>query len=37
MLQILSVLHKDIKVWSLQLTLAVVNAGESGPSFAYVQ
>jgi hypothetical protein len=33
-LQILSVLHKNIKVWILQLTLVVVCAGESGPSFA---
>jgi len=33
-LQVLSVLHKNIKVWSLQLTLSVVYAGESGPSFA---
>ena len=34
MLQILSVLHKNTKVWNLQLTLALVYAEESGPSFA---
>ena len=37
LLQILSVLRKNIKVWSLQLTLAVVYTGESGPSFLYDQ
>jgi hypothetical protein len=34
LLQVLSVLRKNIKVWSLKLTLAVVYAGESGPPFA---